>query len=127
MSKKDEPDAKPEPRPDPRSTLRKAFDTVERAVASRAEPLAQTGGFAQALGVYVSLNRGVRSVVGKATDGVLHLVHIPTTSDVSRLHQHLASVDGHLADLLNDRDALEAAIRAELREQDEGPEESTEG
>jgi hypothetical protein len=94
---------------DSRSPLRKAFDTVERAVANRAEPMAQSGGFASALGAYVSVNRGVRGVLGKATGGLLHLVKIPTTGDIGKLHQHLSSVDTHISELIRatERAALE--------------------
>jgi hypothetical protein len=96
-------DPKPKKK-DSRSTLRKAFDTVERAVANRAEPMAQSGGFAKVLGVYVSVNKGTRGVLSKATGGVLHFVRIPTTGDVGKLHQHLASVDSHIAELIRDRE-----------------------
>jgi len=93
-----------QPRKDSRSVLRKVFDTAEQAVAARAEPLAQSGRFASALSRYVSVNRKVTGVLGKATGGVLHLVNIPTTRDVSKLHQHLSTVDSHLADLLREMD-----------------------
>ena len=91
-------------RKDSRSVLRKAFDTAEHAVATRAEPLAQSGRFASALSTYVSVNRKVTGLLGKAAGGVLHLVNIPTTRDVSKLHQHLSTVDSHLADLLREMD-----------------------
>jgi hypothetical protein len=93
-----------QPRKDSRSLLRKVFDSAEQAVATRAEPLTQSGRFASALSTYVSVNRKVTGVLGKATGGVLHLVNIPTTRDVSRLHQHLSTVDSHLADLLREID-----------------------
>jgi hypothetical protein len=93
-----------QPRKDSRSVLRKVFDSAEQAVATRAEPLTQSGRFASALGTYVSINRKVTGVLGKATGGVLHLVNIPTTRDVSKLHQHLSTVDSHLADLLREMD-----------------------
>jgi hypothetical protein len=104
----------PQPRKDTRSLLRKAFDTVEGAVANKAEPIAQSGGFARVLGVYVSVNRGVRGVAGKATGGLLHLVNIPTTGDVGKLHQHLASVDSHLAALMQDRERADSLTALEL-------------
>jgi len=93
-----------QPRKDTRSVLRKVFDTAEQAVATRAEPLAQSGKFASALSRYVSVNRKLTGVLGKATGGVLHLVNIPTTRDVSKLHQHLSTVDSHLAELLREID-----------------------
>jgi len=93
-----------QPRKDTRSVLRKVFDTAEQAVATRAEPLAQSGRFASALSTYVSVNRKLTGVLGKATGGVLHLVNIPTTRDVRKLHQHLSTVDSHLAELLREID-----------------------
>jgi len=84
---------------DARSTLRKVFDLAERAVAARAEPLAQSGGFATALSKYVAINRSVGRTLSKATSGVLHLVNIPTTTDVARIHEHLNAVDSQLSRL----------------------------
>ena len=103
---------KSEPKKDSRSLPRKAFDKVERAVANKAEPLAQSGPFAGVLGVYVSVNRGVRGVLGKATGGLLHLVTIPTTGDIRKLHQHLSSVDNHIAELIRqkEREAQETEV-----------------
>jgi len=34
--------------------------------------------------------------VGNVTGSVLHLVNIPTTTDVARLHEHLSAVDKQL-------------------------------
>ena len=96
-------------RKDSRSVLRKAFDRAERAVATRVEPVAQSGRFASALSVYVSVNRKLTGVLGKATGGVLHLVKIPTTVDVSKLHQHLSSVDSHIAELILEMERTSSA------------------
>jgi hypothetical protein len=90
------------PKKDSRSPVRKVYDAAERAVASRAEPVAQSGGFATALSIYVAANRRVGRVLRKATGGILHVVSIPTSSDVSRIHQHLSSVDRHIADLIRE-------------------------
>ena len=84
---------------DPRSPLRKAFNVAERAVAVRVEPLVQTGGFATAMSRYVAINRRVGRTLSKVTGGVLHLVSIPTTTDVARLHEHLNAVDQQLSQL----------------------------
>ena len=79
------------------SPLRKVFTVAEQAVAARVEPLVQSGGFATVMSHYVSLNRRVGRTLGKVTGGVLHLVNIPTTSDVARLHEHLNAVDSQLS------------------------------
>jgi hypothetical protein len=94
-----------------RSPVRKVFDVGERAVANRAEPLARTGGFASVLGKYMSVNRRVGGILGKATGGVLHLVNIPTASDVKKLHVHLASVDTHIAEMIGDLGGADDARR----------------
>jgi hypothetical protein len=89
---------------DSRNPLRKVFDGAEKAVATRTEPLAQSGGFAKTLGLYVAANRKVIGTLGSAATGLLHLVRIPTTRDVGKLHQHLATVDSHLAELIHELD-----------------------
>jgi hypothetical protein len=86
------------PKP-PTSPLRNAFNVAERAVASRVEPLIQTGGFATAMSRYVAINRRVGRSLSKVTGGVLHLISIPTTTDVARLHEHLNAVDQQLSQL----------------------------
>jgi hypothetical protein len=90
---------KPTPKPGP-SPLRKVYDATERVVAARAEPLAKTEGFAAVLATYMSVNRRIGGLLGRATGGVLHLVNIPTVSDVKKLHKHLTSVDNHISDLI---------------------------
>ena len=85
--------------PHPPSPLRKVFNVAERAVATRVEPLVQSGGFATAMSRYVAINRRVGRTLSQLTGGVLHLVNIPTTTDVARLHEHLNAVDKQLSEL----------------------------
>jgi hypothetical protein len=79
------------------SPLRHMFNLVERAVAERVEPLVQSAGFATAMSRYVSINRRVGRTLSSVSSGVLHLINIPTTSDVARLHEHLNAVDSQLS------------------------------
>ena len=81
----------------PISPLRKVFNVAERAVAARVEPLVQSGEFATAMSRYVAINRRVGRTLSRVTGGVLHLVNIPTTTDVARLHEHLNAVDSQLS------------------------------
>jgi len=81
----------------PISPLRKVFTVAERAVAARVEPLVQSGEFATAMSKYVAINRRVGRTLSNVTGGVLHLVNIPTTTDVARLHEHLNAVDRQLS------------------------------
>jgi len=81
----------------PISPLRKVFSVAERAVAARVEPLVQSGEFATAMSRYVAINRRVGRTLSNVTGGVLHLVNIPTTTDVARLHEHLNAVDRQLS------------------------------
>ena len=94
---------------DPRSPLRKVFTVAERAVAIRVEPLVQSGGFATAMSRYVAINRRVGRTLSKVTGGVLHLVNIPTTTDVARLHEHLNAVDRQLSLLTRELDTKPAS------------------
>ena len=87
------------PPKDQSSPLHKVFTVAERAVATRVEPLVQSGGFASVMSRYVALNRRVGQTLSKVTGGVLHLVNIPTTTDVARLHEHLNAVDQQLSQL----------------------------
>ena len=81
----------------PTSPLRKVFNVAEQAIAARVEPLVQSGGFATAMGRYVAINRRVGRTVGNVTGSVLHLVNIPTTTDVTRIHEHLSALDRQLS------------------------------
>jgi hypothetical protein len=92
------------PKQDSRSRVRKVYDAAERVVASRAEPVAQSSGFATALSIYVAANRRVGRVLRRTTGGILHLVSIPSSSDVGKIHQHLSSVDRHIAELIRELD-----------------------
>jgi hypothetical protein len=98
------------------SPIRRLYDTAERGLAGRVEPMAQTGGFAKVLSIYVGVNRRVVRSVGAATGGLLHLVRIPTTSDVGKLHQHLATVDSHIAQLIRELEARPDASPPSLGE-----------
>jgi len=86
-----------QPPRNPISPLRKVFNVAERAVAARVEPLVQSGEFATAMSRYVAINRRVGRTLSRVTGGVLHLVNIPTTTDVARLHEHLNAVDSQLS------------------------------
>jgi len=86
-----------QPPKNPIAPLRKVFNVAERAIAARVEPLVQSGEFATAMSRYVAINRRVGRTVSKLTGGVLHLVNIPTTTDVARLHEHLNAVDRQLS------------------------------
>ena len=96
---------------DPRSPLRKVFTVAERAVAVRVEPLVQGGGFANAMSRYVAINRRVGRTLSNVTGGVLHLVNIPTTTDVARLHEHLNAVDQQLSQLTREIEKGSAPAR----------------
>jgi len=87
------------PPKDQSSPLRQVFNVAERAVATRVEPVVQSGGFASVVSRYIAVNRRVGRTISKVTGGALHLVNIPTTTDVARLHEHLNAVDQQLSQL----------------------------
>jgi len=97
--------------PNDPSPLRKVFNVAERAVAVRVEPLVQSGGFATAMSRYVAINRRVGRTLGRVTGGVLHLVNIPTTTDVARLHEHLNAVDQQLSQLTRELEKGTAPVQ----------------
>jgi hypothetical protein len=72
---------------------KQAFDTVERAVAPRAESLVRTPGFS--LGV--ALLRRAQSVSRDSLQGLTarawHLVNLPAGSDVQRLRSQVGALD----------------------------------
>jgi len=93
----------------PTSPLRKVFNVAEQAVATRVEPLVQSGGFATAMSRYVAINRRVGRTLSRVAGGVLHLVSIPTTTDVTRLHEHLNAVDRQLGLLTRELETKSAS------------------
>jgi hypothetical protein len=72
---------------------RQAFDTVERAVAPRAEELVRTPYFS--LGV--ALARRAQTLAGRSVQDLTarawHLVNLPAGSDVSRLRAQIGALD----------------------------------
>jgi hypothetical protein len=110
-----------QPPKNPIAPLRKVFNVAERAIAARVEPLVQSGEFATAMSRYVAINRRVGRTVSKLTGGVLHLVNIPTTTDVARLHEHLNAVDRQLSLLTRELDTK----RGSRQETPAGPRKSS--
>jgi hypothetical protein len=72
---------------------RQAFDTVERAVAPRAEELVRTPYFS--LGV--ALARRAQTMAGRSVQDLTarawHLLNLPAGSDVSRLRTQIGALD----------------------------------
>jgi hypothetical protein len=72
---------------------RQAFDTVERAVAPRAEELVRTPDFS--LGV--ALARRAQTLAGRSVQDLTarawHLVNLPAGSDVNRLRAQIGALD----------------------------------
>jgi hypothetical protein len=72
---------------------RQAFDTVERAVAPRAENLVRTPGFSLGIALLRRAQTVSRDSVQGLTARAWHLVNLPAGSDVSRLRSQVGALD----------------------------------
>ena len=71
---------------------RQAFDAVEGRVAKPAEQAVQSDVFADALALAFRGRRRVQREIERQSRRVLHLVNIPTATDVKRVSEQLAAL-----------------------------------
>lgn len=83
-----------------RPLLRKAYDKVERSVASRVEPKVQGPVVATGLALVKKVDTRVRRALEHRTAGLLHAFNLPAASDIRRLHEHLNAVEAHLTEVV---------------------------
>lgn len=97
-------------------TWRRAFDTVERAVGRPLEQAVESSRYVDALvlGLKVqgAVNRTVRRTVDRQIGAVLHLVNVPTRSDVRRLSRQVTTLTGEVRRLALTADDLQRAAAA---------------
>jgi hypothetical protein len=74
---------------------RRAFDGVDRRIAGPVEAAARSDAFTLA----VRLERRVEREVEKRTRRALHLVNLPTATDVRRLQEQVAALRRELREL----------------------------
>jgi hypothetical protein len=71
---------------------RRTFDTVDRHIAGPAEAVARSDAFGDALTLGLRLRRRAQREVEKRTRRALHLVNLPTATDVRRLSEQVAAL-----------------------------------
>ena len=71
---------------------RRAFDGVDRRIAGPIEAATRSDAFGDALTVAWRLQRRAQREAEKRTRRVLHLVNLPTATDVRRLSEQVAAL-----------------------------------
>jgi len=89
-------------------TWRKAFDAVERPIATGLERVVHTDEFLSVLSFTTQAQAEGKRRLERLTRRALHAVNIPAGSDIKRLHDQIAGLDRRLREV---RDELEAARR----------------
>jgi hypothetical protein len=78
---------------------RRTFDTVDRHIAGPAEAAARSDAFGDALTLGLRLRRRAQREVERRTRRVLHLVNLPTATDVRRLSEQVAALRREVREL----------------------------
>ena len=84
---------------DQRPLWRKAFDSVERAIAPGLESAVRSEGFADVATVAMRLRSDAARSAERAMRRALHLWNLPSGSDIKRLSEQVASVERRVRDL----------------------------
>jgi hypothetical protein len=82
-----------------RPLWRQGFDAIERRLAGPVEGAVQTDLFADVVALGVRAQRRVQREVERRTRGVLHMVNVPTATDVRRVSEQLADLQRQLREL----------------------------
>jgi polyhydroxyalkanoate synthesis regulator phasin len=78
---------------------RRTFDTVDRHIAGPAEAAARSDAFGDVLTVAVRLRGRAQREIEKRTRRALHLVNLPTATDVRRLSEQVAALRREVREL----------------------------
>jgi polyhydroxyalkanoate synthesis regulator phasin len=78
---------------------RRAFDTVDRRITGPVEAAARSDAFHDTLTLAIRLQSRVQRSVEKRTRRALHLVNLPTATDVRRLQEQVAALRRELREL----------------------------
>lgn len=76
-----------------RSSLRKAYDTVEQSVAPRLKALVRTGEFAQTTALLARARRLVGDRVNGVPARIWHTTNLPAGTDAQRLRVQVGQLD----------------------------------
>ena len=82
-----------------RPLWRQGFDAIERRVAGPVEGAVGSDLFADVVALGVRAQRGVQREVERRTRRVLHLVNVPTATDVRRVSEQLAELQRQVREL----------------------------
>ena len=88
---------------------RQLFDAVDRRVAGPVEAGARSDAFADLVAVSWRLGRRVQRELERRSRGMLHLLNLPTATDVRRLSEQLAALQREVREV-QDRE-LEERLR----------------
>jgi hypothetical protein len=82
-----------------RPLWRQGFDAIERRVAGPVEGAVGSDLFADVVALGVRAQRGVQREVERRTRRVLHMVNVPTATDVRRVSEQLAELQRQVREL----------------------------
>jgi hypothetical protein len=85
--------------PDQRPLWRKAFDSVERAIAPGLESTVRSEGFADVATVLMRMQAAMTRSTERAMRRALHMWNLPAGSDVKRVSEQIASLERRIRDL----------------------------
>ena len=80
---------------------RQLFDAVDRRVAGPVEAGARSDAFEDLVAVSWRLSRRVQRGLERRSRGVLHLMNLPTATDVRRLSEQVAALRRELREMQN--------------------------
>jgi hypothetical protein len=98
---------------DQRPLWRKAFDSVERAIAPGLESTVRSEGFADVATVAMRVRADVSRGAERAMRRALHFWNLPAGSDVKRLSEQVASVERRVRDLAKRFDDLAEGLHSQ--------------
>jgi len=84
---------------DQRPLWRKAFDSVEQAIAPGLESAARSEGFADVATVLMRVQAALSQRSERAMRRALHMWNLPAGSDVKRVSEQIASLERRIRDL----------------------------
>jgi hypothetical protein len=94
-----------------RPLWRQAFDAVDRRIAPPIEAGARSEVFGDAFTLAFRLRRRVQREAERRTRRVLHLVNLPTATDVRRLSEQMAALQRQVRELSRELDEQEERAR----------------
>ena len=98
---------------DQRPLWRKAFDSVERAIAPGLESAVRSEGFADVATVAMRVRADVARGAERAMRRALHLWNLPAGSDIKRLSEQVASVERRVRDVAKRLDDLAGELHGQ--------------